>query len=97
MTSEVENKPVFCTESAKELVKELRASVATGKTKSYEWRLTQLNAMVKMMEEEEPQIVAALHDDLSKPELESSIYEAALVIGALTEIDYCCEDNCSFD
>ncbi|TYG78900.1 hypothetical protein ES288_D02G098200v1 [Gossypium darwinii] len=79
MTSEVENKPVFCTESAKELVKELRASFATGKTKSYEWRLTQLNAMVKMMEEKEPQIVAALHDDLSKPELESSIYEIAML------------------
>ncbi|MBA0585563.1 hypothetical protein Gorai_016333, partial [Gossypium raimondii] len=79
MTSEVENKPVICTESAKELVKELRASFATGKTKSYEWRLTQLNAMVKMMEEKEPQIVAALHDDLSKPELESSIYEIAML------------------
>ncbi|MBA0612752.1 hypothetical protein Godav_013321 [Gossypium davidsonii] len=79
MTSEVENKRVFCTESAKELVKELRASFATGKTKSYEWRLTQLNAMVKMMEEKEPQIVAALHDDLSKPELESSIYEIAML------------------
>ncbi|XWS21646.1 hypothetical protein CRYUN_Cryun30bG0072200 [Craigia yunnanensis] len=79
MASEVVKKAVFDMESAKELVKELRASFVAGKTKSYEWRRTQLNSMLKMMEENEPQIVAALRDDLSKPELESSIYEIAML------------------
>ncbi|XVE60304.1 hypothetical protein DITRI_Ditri05aG0118100 [Diplodiscus trichospermus] len=79
MGSEVERKAIFDKESAKELVKELRASFVAGKTKSYEWRRTQLNSMLRMMEENEPQIVAALRDDLSKPELESSIYEIAML------------------
>ncbi|XP_022773280.1 aldehyde dehydrogenase family 3 member H1-like [Durio zibethinus] len=79
MASEMKEKEVFDSESAKELVKELRASFVAGKTKSYEWRRTQLKAMLKMMEENEPQIVAALRDDLSKPELESSIYEIAML------------------
>ncbi|XVF64534.1 hypothetical protein PTKIN_Ptkin09bG0176600 [Pterospermum kingtungense] len=79
MASEVEEKVVFDTESAKEVVKELRANFVAGKTKSYEWRMSQLIAMLKMMEENEPQIVAALRDDLSKPELESSIYEIAML------------------
>ncbi|GMJ15193.1 aldehyde dehydrogenase 4, aldehyde dehydrogenase 3H1 [Hibiscus trionum] len=79
MGSEVEKKAVFDTESAKEVVKELRDSFVAGKTKTYEWRRTQLAAMLKMMDENEPQIVAALSDDLSKPELESSIYEIAML------------------
>ncbi|XVF39300.1 hypothetical protein PTKIN_Ptkin01aG0023700 [Pterospermum kingtungense] len=79
MASEMEKKEVFDTESAKDLVKELRASFGSGKTKSYEWRRTQLTAMLKMLDEEEPQIVAALREDLSKPELESSVYEIAML------------------
>ncbi|KAK8600854.1 hypothetical protein V6N13_059406 [Hibiscus sabdariffa] len=79
MGIEVEKKAGFDTESAKEVVKELRASFVAGKTKTYEWRRTQLTAMLKMMDENEPQIVAALTDDLSKPELESSIYEIAML------------------
>ncbi|XP_021285452.1 aldehyde dehydrogenase family 3 member H1 [Herrania umbratica] len=79
MASEVEKKAVFDTESAKEVVKELRASFVAGKTKSYEWRVAQLKALLKMMEENEPQIAAALRDDLSKPELESYIYEIAML------------------
>ncbi|KAH1057470.1 hypothetical protein J1N35_035535 [Gossypium stocksii] len=79
MASEVEKKAVFDIDSAKEVVQELRASFVAGKTKDYEWRRTQLKAMLKMMDENEPQIVAALRDDLSKPELESSIYEIAML------------------
>ncbi|XP_016682921.2 aldehyde dehydrogenase family 3 member H1 isoform X1 [Gossypium hirsutum] len=79
MASEVEKKAVFDIDSAKEVVQELRASFVAGKTKDYEWRRTQLKAMLKLMDENEPQIVAALRDDLSKPELESSIYEIAML------------------
>ncbi|XVE95508.1 hypothetical protein REPUB_Repub02eG0103500 [Reevesia pubescens] len=79
MASEVEKKAIFDTDSAKEMVKKLRAKFVAGKTKSYEWRVSQLKAMLKMMDEKEPQIVAALRDDLSKPELESSISEIAML------------------
>ncbi|OMO94969.1 Aldehyde dehydrogenase NAD(P)-dependent [Corchorus capsularis] len=79
MGSEVEKKAVFDMEAAKVVVKELRESFAAGKTKSYEWRVSQLKAILKMMEENEPQIIAALREDLSKPELESSIYEIAML------------------
>ncbi|GMI82933.1 aldehyde dehydrogenase 4, aldehyde dehydrogenase 3H1 [Hibiscus trionum] len=79
MGSQPEDKAVFDTESGKEMVKELRASFVAGKTKSYEWKVSQLKAMLKMMEENEAQIIFALRDDLSKPELESSIYEIGML------------------
>ncbi|KAG4147690.1 hypothetical protein ERO13_D05G238500v2 [Gossypium hirsutum] len=79
MENKAENKAVFDAESAKEVVKELRDSFVTGKTKSHRWRVTQLKAMLKMLDENEPQIVAALRDDLSKPEFESSLYEIQML------------------
>ncbi|GLT47130.1 hypothetical protein SLA2020_208450 [Shorea laevis] len=71
--------PVFDEEAARLLVNELRLNFAAGKTRSYDWRVAQLKSMIKMMEDHEPEIVAALRDDLSKPEHESSIYEIALL------------------
>ncbi|KAE8666642.1 Aldehyde dehydrogenase family 3 member I1 [Hibiscus syriacus] len=79
MGNKSEDKAVFDTDSANQMVNKLRASFVAGKTKSYEWRVSQLIAMLNMMEESEPQIVSALRDDLSKPELESSIYEIAML------------------
>ncbi|KAK8692213.1 hypothetical protein V6N13_075687 [Hibiscus sabdariffa] len=79
MGSQSEGKAVFDTESAKEVLKELRASFVAGKTKSYEWRVSQLTAILKMLQENEQPIVSALRDDLSKPELESSIFEIGML------------------
>jgi aldehyde dehydrogenase (NAD+) len=73
--SEVENKQVFDGEKASLLVRELRKNFDTGKTKSYEWRISQLEAIVKMLEEREKEIIDALHSDLSKPRLEAYITE----------------------
>lgn len=73
--SEVENKQVFDGEKASLLVRELRKNFDTGKTKSYEWRISQLEAIVKMLEEKEKEIIDALHSDLSKPRLEAYITE----------------------
>ncbi|GLT85070.1 hypothetical protein SLE2022_032720 [Rubroshorea leprosula] len=70
---------LFDEEAARSLVKELRVNFAAGKTRSYDWRVAQLKSMIKMMEDHEPEIVAALREDLSKPEMESSIYEIALL------------------
>ncbi|XP_071701896.1 aldehyde dehydrogenase family 3 member H1-like [Rutidosis leptorrhynchoides] len=70
---------VFDTEAAVRLMKELRGTVATGTTKSYEWRSSQLKNLLKMVENSEKQICEALFSDLSKPEMEAFIHEIAMI------------------
>ncbi|GAV71951.1 Aldedh domain-containing protein [Cephalotus follicularis] len=70
---------VFDVEAASALVKELRGNFASGKTRSYEWRVSQLKSVLKMLDDHETEIVSALRDDLSKPELETIIYEIAMI------------------
>ncbi|OIW16630.1 hypothetical protein TanjilG_01869 [Lupinus angustifolius] len=61
------------------LVNELRETSASGKTRSYEWRVTQLNALSNLIDDHEQEIVDALRFDLSKPPLETVAYEIALL------------------
>ncbi|KAF8711186.1 hypothetical protein HU200_029199 [Digitaria exilis] len=63
---------------AEEVVRELRASFAAGRTRPAEWRAAQLKGLVRMIEEKEADITAALHDDLSKPSMESYLHEISL-------------------
>ena len=65
----------FGGEEAAALVTELRETFSTGRTRSYEWRVTQLKSIVKLVEEREDEIVQALRSDLNKPEFESVLYE----------------------
>ena len=44
----------------------LRAAFDTGRTRPYEWRVAQLDALVRMVEVEESAILAALNEDLGK-------------------------------
>lgn len=60
---------------AEAIVKELRGTYGSGKTKSYEWRVSQLKALLKIAENHEKEIADALYSDLSKPELEAFIHE----------------------
>ncbi|KAI9200275.1 hypothetical protein LWI28_005217 [Acer negundo] len=83
-TEEEVKKVLFDEEAATSLVKELRASFTNGKTRSYDWRVTQLKSMLKMIDEREQEIVTALRDDLSKPELESTVYEIAMLRNSIT-------------
>uniref|UniRef100_A0A5B6Z862 Aldehyde dehydrogenase n=1 Tax=Davidia involucrata TaxID=16924 RepID=A0A5B6Z862_DAVIN len=83
MASEDEKK-VFDAEAASSMLKDLRGTFETGKTKSYEWRVSQLKSMLKMTEDCEKEIVDALHSDLSKSELESFVYEIAMLKSSLT-------------
>ncbi|KAM3308726.1 Aldehyde dehydrogenase [Capsicum baccatum] len=64
---------------AEAIVKELRETYSSGKTKKYEWRVSQLKALLKIAENHEKEIVDALYSDLSKPELESFIHEISMV------------------
>ncbi|KAJ0025348.1 hypothetical protein Pint_08146 [Pistacia integerrima] len=77
------NKEVFNAAAASAVVNELRGSFSAGKTRSYEWRVAQLKSMFKMLDEHEPAIVAALRDDISKPELEASLYEVGMLKGSI--------------
>jgi aldehyde dehydrogenase (NAD+) len=60
---------------AEETVRELRASFAAGRTRSAEWRAEQLRGLIRMIDEKEAEISAALHDDLAKPHMESYLHE----------------------
>lgn len=64
---------------AGEMMKELRESFGSGKTKSYEWRVSQLKALMKLAEYHENEILQALDSDLSKPQLESYLHEISMM------------------
>ena len=70
-----EKKQTFDANEAALLVKELNESFRTGKTKSYEWRVSQLKCIEKMVVEREKDISEALYKDLSKPEYEAFVSE----------------------
>ncbi|KAK6923476.1 Aldehyde dehydrogenase domain [Dillenia turbinata] len=65
----------FDGEKANGMMKELRESFKSGKTKSYDWRVEQLKGIAKMVEEKENDILHALHLDLSKPSFEAFVSE----------------------
>ncbi|GJN28682.1 hypothetical protein PR202_gb16839 [Eleusine coracana subsp. coracana] len=69
---------------AAEVARELRASFAAGRTRPVEWRAAQLRALVRMIEEKEGDISAALHADLAKPHMESYLHEISLAKASCT-------------
>ena len=62
-----------------------REFFATGKTKSYEFRKTQLEKLEKLIKEHDQIILDALHQDLRKPAIEAFGSE---VLGSISEIKY---------
>eukprot|EP00258_Populus_trichocarpa_P014959 XP_006370386.2 aldehyde dehydrogenase family 3 member H1 isoform X1 [Populus trichocarpa] len=80
-----EKKQTFDANEAAWLVKELNESFRTGKTKSYEWRVSQLKGIEKMVVEREKDICEALYKDLSKPEYEAFVSEIAMVKSSCEE------------
>ncbi|KAF7816842.1 aldehyde dehydrogenase family 3 member H1 [Senna tora] len=70
---------MFDAEAASLLLEALRGTFASGRTRSYEWRVSQLEALSKLVDNCEKQIVDALHSDLSKPPLETVAYEIAML------------------
>lgn len=75
MSTKEESKVVVDAEAAARLVKGLREAYGSGKTRTYEWRVSQLKSILKMADDREKDIVNALYSDLGKPELESVVYE----------------------
>nr|DAD24665.1 TPA_asm: hypothetical protein HUJ06_026129 [Nelumbo nucifera] len=72
----------FDGDRAAALLKELRVSFASGKTKSYGWRVQQLKNVLRMVDENEKAIVEALRLDLAKPKFEAFVNEISLVKAA---------------
>ncbi|EYU22982.1 hypothetical protein ABFS82_03G097500 [Erythranthe guttata] len=59
------------------VAEELRAAYGGGKTRDLEWRVSQLKALLKIINLHENEIVEALRSDLNKPEYEAFVHEIA--------------------
>ena len=75
MAAAEESRVVVDAEVAARLVKGLREAFVAGKSRSYQWRVSQLKSILKMAEDHEQDVADALRSDLAKPELESVVYE----------------------
>jgi aldehyde dehydrogenase (NAD+) len=60
---------------AAEIVSGLRATLRKGLTRPLKWRLDQLHALVKLVEENEDDIYSALDSDLRRPKHDSFVME----------------------
>ncbi|EPS67420.1 aldehyde dehydrogenase, partial [Genlisea aurea] len=69
---------------AEALVGELRSTFASGRTRSFDWRVSQLKAFIKILTYHEEEIVEALRSDLNKPQLEAVVHEIAPLLSACT-------------
>jgi aldehyde dehydrogenase (NAD+) len=63
-----------------DFISELKQTFTSGKTKSLEWRQSQLLALKQMLEENEKAIYKALRNDLGKCEFESHVSEYGFVL-----------------
>lgn len=63
---------------APQIVSELRATLRTARTRPAQWRLDQIRAVLKLVNENEDDIYAALHSDLHKSNYESFLTEVDL-------------------
>ena len=64
-----------------ETVARLRATFASGRTRSIEWRRQQLQAIARMMTENEEAVAAALEQDLGRGQFESWLADIASTVG----------------
>jgi len=79
------------------MMQSLRQSFGTCRTKPIEWRIQQLNGLLRMYEENETIFAEALHKDLRKPKFEAVLAEIENnkndVRGALREIKHWIKDQ----
>lgn len=77
--SEVETIPSTALDTIPRLVDEVRQRFDAGITRSMDWRIRQLDALGRFLEEREREILDALHADLGKPEMEAYGAEVSYV------------------
>ena len=73
------NPDVTRSRSIPDTVAQLRATFRSGRTRPLEWRLAQLDAIVRMVTERESEMVAALADDLGRPAVDAWLADLAPV------------------
>lgn len=66
-------------------IDELKRTFASGRTKSYEWRVEQLNALTLLIEENSSDIIEALHADLVKCKTEAWLTEIGYSTASITD------------
>jgi aldehyde dehydrogenase (NAD+) len=66
-----------------DVVKRLRATFASGRTRTAEWRREQLGRAETMLREREDEFVTALHRDLGKAPTEAYTTEIGFVLAEL--------------
>ncbi|MCX7620245.1 MAG: aldehyde dehydrogenase family protein [Acidimicrobiales bacterium] len=54
-----------------ELISGLRSAFRSGRTRPYEWRRAQLEGLLRMLDENEDELVRAVQGDLGRPEIEA--------------------------
>ena len=64
-----------------EIVRRLRETFKTGRTRSIDWRKQQLRALERMMLENEPAVAAALEQDLGRKPFEAWLADIASTAG----------------
>ncbi|XP_076453251.1 aldehyde dehydrogenase family 3 member B1-like isoform X2 [Babylonia areolata] len=61
------------------MVADMRAVFRSGRTRNYEWRMGQLRALLKLLEDNESKLTDALYEDLHKHKMESMVMEINLI------------------
>ena len=81
MTTESVAVPVQATPDIPGIVRKLRETFKTGRTRSVEWRKQQLQALEKMMLENEGAVMEALEKDLGRSPFEAWLADIASTAG----------------
>lgn len=66
-------------------IDELKRTFSSGRTKPYEWRVEQLNALTLLIEENSSDIIEALHADLGKCKTEAWLTEIGYSTASITD------------
>src|SRR5436189_6404282 len=84
-TSEINHGQLQALDAAT-LVRDLRATFDSGRTRDFAWRDAQLDALVRMLGENQDEIVAALAIDLGRPTLEAWVADVQMIVREIKEI-----------
>lgn len=68
------------------MVADARNAFNSGITKSYDFRLKQIKALLKLIENNEDKLCAAITEDLRKPKFEAIVFEIEFVKNGLRNV-----------
>lgn len=74
------------------VVEKARNAFNSGVTKSYSFRLKQIKALLRLIEENEEQIANAIRDDTHKPIFEAVVFEVDFMKNILRNVIYCLKE-----